>query len=79
MPITSSAKKKMRRDVTKRSINLVKKTVLKKAIKTARRDPNAETFKKAQKILDKAVKNNLVNKNKGARLKSQLYKLSKKV
>lgn len=78
MPITSSAKKKMRRDIRKKVLNATQKQLTKKAIKTARRNPNLDTFKVAQKSLDKAAKNNLIHKNKAARLKSRLSKLLKK-
>jgi len=78
MPITSSAKKKMKRDVRKRVLNSTQKAVLKKAIKTARHSPSSDTIKVAQKNLDKAAKNNLIHKNKAARLKSRLVKLLKK-
>lgn len=78
MPITSSAKKKMRRDVRKKVLNAAQKQLTKKAVKTARRNPNPDTLKVAQKSLDKAAKNNLIHKNKAARLKSRLSKLLKK-
>lgn len=78
MPITSSAKKKMRRDIRKRVLNSAQKAVMKKSVKTARQNPNPDTLKVAQKNLDKAAKNNLMHKNKAARLKSRLSKLLKK-
>lgn len=74
MPITSSAKKKMRRDIRKRALNLRKKIALKKAIKAVRRNPTIDAFKVAQKALDKMVKVNLIHRNQAARLKSQLAK-----
>jgi len=72
MPITNSAKKKARRDVRKRILNLSKKNILKKTIKTARRDSTSDTLKAAYKVLDKSAKRNLIHKNKAARLKSRL-------
>lgn len=78
MPITSSAKKKMRRDVRKRVLNSAQKAVMKKAIKAARQNPTPDTLKVAQKNLDKAAKNNLLHKNKASRLKSRLVKLLKR-
>lgn len=78
MPITSSAKKKMRRDVKKRVLNTAQKQQTKKAIKIARHNPTLDTLKIAQKNLDKAAKNNLIHRNKAARLKSRLSKLLKK-
>ena len=74
MPITSSAKKKMRRDIRKRALNLSQKIALKKAIKAARHNPTIATFRVAQKALDKMVKTHLIHRNRAARLKSQLAK-----
>lgn len=78
MPITSSATKKMKRDVRKRALNLEKKITLKKAIKTATADPTAENVKIAQKAIDKFAKLNLMHKNRAARLKSKLSKQVKR-
>lgn len=78
MPITSSAKKKARRDVRKRMSNLSKKNVLKKTIKTARRNSTPDTLKAAYKAVDKSAKRNLIHKNKAARLKSKLAKQLRK-
>ncbi len=78
MPITSSATKKMRRDTRKRALNLEKKVVLKKAIKTARENPTTENVKIAQKAIDKSVKNNTLPKNRAARIKSALSKKVKR-
>jgi small subunit ribosomal protein S20 len=78
MPITSSAKKKMRGDLRKRAHNLVYKLAVKKAVKTARKERSAATMQAAQKILDKAVRARLIHKNKAARLKSRLVRHAKK-
>ncbi|MFH0912394.1 MAG: 30S ribosomal protein S20 [Patescibacteria group bacterium] len=74
MPITSSAKKKMRSDKGKRAHNLQVKNAVKQAVKRARREPSPENLCAAQKVLDKAVGSHLVHKNKAARLKSRLTK-----
>lgn len=74
MPITSSAKKKMRADIRKRAHNLIYKLAVKKALKTAHRQPSGDALKAAQKALDKAVRAKLMHKNKAARLKSRLTK-----
>lgn len=78
MPITSSATKKMRRDVRKRALNLEKKITLKKTIKTAKAEPTAENVKIAQKAIDKSAKLNLMHQNRAARLKSKLSKQVKR-
>jgi len=74
MPIIASAKKKNRRDQRKRSINLKKRSALKKVVKTARTVSSPTNLQAAQKTLDKAVKQGLVHKNKANRLKSRLAK-----
>ena len=78
MPITSSATKKMKRDVRKRALNLEKKIVLKKVIKAAKAEPTVENVKIAQKAIDKSAKLNLMHKNRAARLKSKLSKQVKR-
>lgn len=74
MPIIKSAKKKMRSDKRKRARNLRAKLIVKAAVKTARQNPGSETFKAAQRALDKAVTTRLIHRNKAARLKSRLVK-----
>lgn len=74
MPITHSAKKKMRADTRKRAINLKQKISVKKAVKSARLNATPETLRLAQKALDKAVKTHVIHRNKAARLKSRLTK-----
>lgn len=78
MPIIKSAKKKMRSDRRKRARNLRAKSIVKAAVKTARQNPGSETFKTAQRALDKAVTARLIHRNKAARLKSRLVKRCKK-
>ena len=78
MPIIKSAKKKMRSDKRKRARNLVVKSAFKTAVKIARQRPDSETFKTAQRTLDKAVTAKLISRNKAARLKSRLVKRNKK-
>lgn len=82
MPNTSSAKKALRQNVTRRSLNEAKKVVYKKSVKDVR---NAVTKKKldnitvklsaAYKALDKAAKTKVIEKNKADRLKSRLTHL----
>ncbi len=75
MPITSSAKKKMRQDKTKTEHNRKVKENLKGLIKKARRVPSAKSLAQVASELDKAAKIHLIHKNKAARLKSRLSKL----
>jgi small subunit ribosomal protein S20 len=78
MPVIKSAKKKLRKDkkVTVQNNNLRKE--LKIALKEAVKKPSEASAKKAFKIIDKATKKNIIHKNKGARLKSKLSKLTTK-
>ncbi|MBU1092638.1 30S ribosomal protein S20 [Patescibacteria group bacterium] len=74
MPVTHSAKKKMRADTRKRATNLTQRVMAKKAVKTARLNSTPESLRLAQKALDKAVKTHVIHRNKAARLKSRLTK-----
>ncbi|MFH1088603.1 MAG: 30S ribosomal protein S20 [Patescibacteria group bacterium] len=74
MPVTNSAKKKMRADARKRVTNLRQKVSVKKATKSALLTPTPESLSSAQKALDKAVKTHVIHRNKAARLKSRLAK-----
>ena len=81
MPITKSAKKALRQNLTNRSRNAAKKEAYKKAVKTFRKaavskktGDAASDLAKAYQALDKAAKTNVITKNKAARLKSRLAK-----
>jgi small subunit ribosomal protein S20 len=84
MPIIKSAKKALRQNIRRRKINLKRKAELKSVIKEYKKIINAGKKEKAKenlslvyKKLDKAAKINLIKKNKAARLKSKLSKLTK--
>lgn len=79
MPIIKSAAKKLRADKNKEKRNDVLRNLLKKTIKTARKNPTAVNISKTVKLLDKLAKKNLLHKNKAARIKSSLSKLAKPV
>jgi small subunit ribosomal protein S20 len=51
----------------------------KNAVKEAEKSKSAEKVLKAVKLVDKAVKNRLIHKNKAARIKSRLSKFAKPV
>ena len=70
MPISKSAKKALRTAQAKRQRNITLKTKLKKTIKKA----SATNINEVVSVIDKAVKRNLLHKNKAARLKSKLAK-----
>lgn len=82
MPILPNAKKQLRKDKRKASLNLEAKNKVKSIIKTIRGfvdsgkiDEAKKELPKAQKIIDKAAKKNLIHKKNAARKKSKLTKL----
>lgn len=81
MPITKSAKKALRQSVKRREKNLKRKEAYKRLLKEARKFTAAGKKAEAEKLLpqlykalDKAVKTNVIKKNKASRLKSRLSK-----
>lgn len=78
MPITSSAKKALRVSNRRRTINQQVRSRMRSAIKSFLAQPSEEKLTEAFSRLDRAVKNNLIHRNKAARKKSQLaQKLAK--
>ncbi len=77
MPVIKSAIKKLRRDRKREKENDLFRKNLDKALRSARKQKTASKVKEAVSIVDKAVKKNLLHKNKAARIKSSLAKLSK--
>ncbi|MBI4999481.1 30S ribosomal protein S20 [Candidatus Gottesmanbacteria bacterium] len=78
MPVTASAKKKMRQDKKRRVINLRVMAKLKSALKKARSSPSEKNLKTAFSLIDQAGKKRIIHKNKAARLKSRLSQKLKK-
>ena len=85
MPIKENAKKYMRVTDHKTNRNKIVKGVFKSAIKATREavatdkiDAAKESFKKAQKAIDKAVSKGILKKNTAARKKSRLNASIKK-
>lgn len=70
MPIIKSAKKALRQTIKRTAKNRATKQNLKIALKKV----STGKLAKVQALIDKAVKNHLIHKNKAARLKSQLFK-----
>jgi len=75
MPITKSAIKKLRQDKKKTQLRKTKLDQLKRIIKLVKKTKKSTDLVKAVSLIDKAVKNKLIHKNKAARLKSSLAKL----
>jgi small subunit ribosomal protein S20 len=81
VPITKSAKIALRKSSKKRKFNIEKKIVLKKAkkdllklLEMGKIEEAKKMLPRVYKLLDKAVKINLIKKNKAARDKSRLAK-----
>ena len=74
MPIIKSAIKKVRKDKTRTARNKKRELALKILIKKARLDGSKKNLQAVYSGLDKAVKVNLIHKNKASRLKSRLSK-----
>lgn len=74
MPLLKHAKKKLRQDKKRTVQNKKLKEVFKKLVKAARVENTPESLSAAFSSVDKAVKANLMHKNKAARIKSSLAK-----
>jgi len=72
MPVIKSAKKKLKQDKKRTAQNQIVRDVLKNTLKNARKSKTAKTVQDAVKAIDKAAKQNIIHKNKAARLKSKL-------
>jgi len=75
MPITKSAKKKLKVDRKRESSNKRAEAFINLAIKKVQKKPSPEGIKKAFRAIDKGVKKNIFHKNKAARIKSRLSKI----
>lgn len=69
----------MRKDKIRTARNDERESALKSAIKQARQSATPENLKAAFSALDKAVKVNLIKKNRANRLKSRLSKANGQV
>ncbi len=74
MPIIKSAKKKLRQDKKRTKRNKKYELAYKKAIDEVKKHKKgvkaADLLKKAYRAIDKAIKQKIIHKNKGSRLKS---------
>jgi len=79
MPVTKSAKKKLRKDKARTQENKKIENLFKSAVKKAQKSKTEKVVKDAIRLIDKAVKKNIIHRNKASRLKSRLSKsVSKK-
>ncbi len=77
MPIGRSAKKSLRKARKLNEVNTNFRKNVKKVVKGFTQKPSEETWKKVSSILDKAIKKNILHRNKVARLKSRYSKMIK--
>ena len=75
MPVTKTAKRALRSSKQKASINFDIRKKLEIAIRDARKSKSLEEIKKAISLSDRAVKKNVIHKNKSSRIKKSLSKL----
>ncbi len=78
MPILKGAKKALRVSKKKNLINRRLKSQMKTAIDQVKKEINQKNVSLASSKIDRAVKKNIIHKNKAARVKSQLAKLKSK-
>ena len=82
MPIIKSAKAKLKKDKKKTKINEKYRQAYKKTLQTIKNKKEKtgiqDLLKNAYSAIDKAVKQKVIPKNRGARLKSRVSRLAKK-
>ncbi len=77
MPVTKTAKRALRVSKRKRAINEKRMTAFEVSVRIAKKTKTIKAIKKAISMVDRAAKRNIIHKNKAARIKSQLSKLTK--
>lgn len=84
MPVKKAAQKAYKRSVKQREVNAQAKTAMKKAVKELKKAVIAGSKEvatlavKAQSMVAKANKKNIVHKNNAARKQSQIAKMANK-
>lgn len=78
MPNTRTAKRALRKSITKRSVNLRNIHAYKNVVSEYVKTPSSELLNKAFSKIDGAIKKGLLSLNRGSRLKSRLAKLLQK-
>ncbi len=77
MPVTKTAKRALRSSKRKANINKRNIASMEIAIRKAEKVKTSKAVREAVSVVDKTAKSNLIHKNKAARIKSKLSKLSK--
>lgn len=76
MPVLHNAKKKLKQDKKHNLHNKKIRETLKSAVKSAKTGKTPELISEAFSGIDKAAKQHIIHKNKAARMKSSLSKIS---
>lgn len=79
MPVIKSAIKKQRKDKKRTVHNSQLRKTLEEALKKVKKSATPTSVAAAISLVDKAVKKNLIHKNKASRLKAKLSKMAKPV
>ena len=74
MPVLKHARKKLKQDKKRTLRNKTVRNLYRDLIKKAKANPTSEAVSEAVQAVDKAAKQNIIHKNKAARLKSSLAK-----
>ena len=77
MPVTKTAKRALRVSDRKKDLNTLIFTNLDKAIRAAKKSRTKESVQKVYALADRAVKKEIMHKNKASRIKSAISKLAK--
>lgn len=77
MPVLKSAKKALRVSKRRKGENERTRKTLQQTTKAFRESPNPASLAKIYSVIDRAVKKNVIHKNKASRLKGSLAKLVK--
>ena len=77
MPVIKSAIKKLRKDIKRTKKNDDFRHQLDLSVNSAKKTPTPAKISAASSMVDRAVKHNLMHRNKAARIKSSLSKLAK--
>ena len=77
MPVTKTAKRALRSSKRKEASNKILVSRLEIAMRNAKKSPTNKNISHAVSLTDIAAKNNIFHKNKAARIKSRLSKLTK--
>lgn len=72
MPILKNAKKALRSSERKAAFNQQVRSKMRTMVAKMRKSPDQDLLSESYSAIDKAVKRNLIHKNKAARLKSQM-------